>query len=466
MNVNTFLASTCNKRTESINMYLLPTEFDIIESDANNHTNQEVKMDTVVRFLNPKTNINSLIESTELVYLTDIGNDFDDFDSIVSQLDNIKKEEEIIDVNICHLYFLPSHMESVIKNITSNHQRKKIDSKLMKYIPDYLSKKLNLEFVDKPIKSIDNINRGQVSTSLFKFYMNSDLPSSLSETQAALKKLKYDLNARYIGSFERYAIGNINEGIGLLEKSTSPKSDDPLSFHYDFWKLKDSKDFIELTKDFNIFSFMWIIELKGASSMNYGGLKNNYLKKMFNNHLDYNVTNLIDISEPIFSIINHMDRVYLCYVLQDRSILTKENIMASIKEIYISETTYNDILNMFDETISISAALLKGTNKFRIGKVGNKIFPAKQVTKIIEIENKIPKDYVILNESIPNRINLIIERKKIENRANIFSKYIMNDVNEIELNREYENTVLLHSNTKIYDTYHYEQVGDIKWTSK
>ena len=200
--------------------------------------------------------------------------------------------------------------------------------------------------------------------------------------------------------------------------------------------------------------------------MNSGGLKNNYLKKMFNNHLEYNISTLIDISEPILSIINHMDRVYLCYVLQDRSILTKENIMASIKEIYISETTYNDILNMFDEKISISAALIKGTDKIRIGKVGNKIFPAKQVTTVTEIENKIPKDYVNLNESIPNRINLIIERKKIENRANIFSKYIMKDVTEIDLNREYENTLLLHSSTKIYDTYHYEQVGDIKWTSK
>ncbi len=104
---------------------------------------------------------------------------------------------------------------------------------------------------------------------------------------------------------------------------------------------------------------------------------------------------IISFSEPLFFVINYLDNVFLGYVLQNRT-LVKNNERADIKEIFISKTDPQLILEMFNKTKSIYDVLNANQEKYRIGKIGDKIFKAKKIEDVEEISNRIPeKEYYL-----------------------------------------------------------------------
>ena len=66
-------------------------------------------------------------------------------------------------------------------------------------------------------------------------------------------------------------------------------------------------------------------------------------------------------------------------------------------------------------------------NMSRIGKIGNKIFPRKDVNGIEEVENKIPKTGVRFDRTLPNKINVKKALRLIESEAKIYDSFAISE---------------------------------------
>lgn len=140
----------------------------------------------------------------------------------------------------------------------------------------------------------------------------------------------------------------------------------------------------------------------------------------------YNCRTLLDISEPLMFAINELNKYYLAYTLQNRTALLKNGNKADVVEVLIVNTSISEIKRLLEGQMDIRDALSCG-DMYRMGKVGNKVFPRKNVKSFEEIENKIPKIGVRFDRELPNKVNIRKALRLIESEAKIYDSFAISE---------------------------------------
>jgi len=254
-----FYINKCESHS-SEDFVLLKTDFEKIEIHINDNVYSKIrylKLNNLVRFLNPKVNLK--IHSVPQISNDDL--DMEDIDSALAELSELElSSEEIIKDSLeemIPLYFLPSHIEKKVKDITCGNKRRKIDARLRKVLPQNFINELELNF--KPDVDVDIVEydfRAKHSMSFFKFYNDDEHTEcgTFVEIEKKINEVKYRLNLNYVESIDHYFIGDINVEVGLIERDEHEHNDDPLYYHFNFWKLSDI-DLSIIFNNFNLYPF-------------------------------------------------------------------------------------------------------------------------------------------------------------------------------------------------------------------
>ena len=238
---------------------LLMTDFEKIQfmvNDSDYRDLRYLKIDNVVRFLNPKVQLENF--DSPIVTEKDLPDDLD-FDDMYKLLEETNDEYSFIDISeeSMKIFFLPSHMEKRIKTITCNGQTRNIDERLKNVLPKEFIEKNNLEFKQKGNTTdiVEYNNRREYSLSLFKFFNeNNESECNFNETHQKINYVKQRLNLNYIQSYEKYFIGDIHVSLGLIERDEKEHNKEPLFYHYNFWKLSSS-DLLHIVSNFKLYPF-------------------------------------------------------------------------------------------------------------------------------------------------------------------------------------------------------------------
>lgn len=142
----------------------------------------------------------------------------------------------------------------------------------------------------------------------------------------------------------------------------------------------------------------------------------------------YNCRTLLDISEPLMFVLNELNKYYLAYTLQNRTALLQNGDKADIVEVLIVNSSVAKIKMLLEGKMDIRDAL-SGENMYRIGKVGNKIFPKKYGNSNYEVQNKIPKTGVRFDSTLPNKINVKKALRLIESEAKFYDSFTISEGN-------------------------------------
>lgn len=142
----------------------------------------------------------------------------------------------------------------------------------------------------------------------------------------------------------------------------------------------------------------------------------------------FNCKVLLDISEPLMFVLNELDDYYLAYTLQNRTALLKNNTKADVVEMLIVSITISKIKHLLRGEMDIRDALSNDC-MYRIGKIGNRVFPKKYVSSIEQVESKVPKLGVRFDSSLPNKININKVLSALEADANFYAPYILSEEN-------------------------------------
>lgn len=120
----------------------------------------------------------------------------------------------------------------------------------------------------------------------------------------------------------------------------------------------------------------------------------NFIKQVINNNI-----------EPLFNYF-HYTVCYrhgnqIIYILSDYSrVNNNNNKIIRIKEIFVGDTTEDNIEKVLNSSISVYDFLANCSNKYRIGKISNKIFDKKEILNIEDISNRIPVETFKLKDLI------------------------------------------------------------------
>ena len=109
-------------------------------------------------------------------------------------------------------------------------------------------------------------------------------------------------------------------------------------------------------------------------------------------------------NKPLFTIVEKNNTLYTMFLLQDRVLLKKKQILY-ITEILVTKPKIEDLYNLINSEITIFEFLSKSKN-FKIHKINNLTFPNQTLDDITTIENKLPKKdtYLHLDEKYKNKI--------------------------------------------------------------
>ncbi|TKJ83400.1 hypothetical protein PaeCFBP13512_22875 [Paenibacillus sp. CFBP13512] len=109
--------------------------------------------------------------------------------------------------------------------------------------------------------------------------------------------------------------------------------------------------------------------------------------------------------------------------------MLKDNTKTDVIEILIVETTMLKIKKLLEgeEDIKNSFDIEEFKPVYRIGKIGNKIFPKKLVNNIKEIENKIPMKNVFFDNKLPNKVNVKQTLHSIESDYKNYNYFFISD---------------------------------------
>lgn len=115
---------------------------------------------------------------------------------------------------------------------------------------------------------------------------------------------------------------------------------------------------------------------------------------------------LIDVcvvNERMLSIIKCDNNYFLCYNLQDREVITKDNKKASIKELLICcigvEMDFNNLENVLSGKLTINEYLDLHSNFYRVGQINEKIYEPK-IVMLEDITDYIPKKEAYLTDFV------------------------------------------------------------------
>lgn len=117
--------------------------------------------------------------------------------------------------------------------------------------------------------------------------------------------------------------------------------------------------------------------------------------------IPFQLRTLLDISQPLLFALEHQRETYLLYVLRDTTKII-DGSRITVQELVCSKVESDIVSKLISSEISIHDAFFSSDSVWRIGKIGNKIFPQKQVKNSKDIADRFPKQDVKINE-LPNK---------------------------------------------------------------
>ena len=123
---------------------------------------------------------------------------------------------------------------------------------------------------------------------------------------------------------------------------------------------------------------------------------------------DFNKSDIILMSlpnnEPLFKLIQQNNKLHTMFLLQDRILLKKKQLLY-ITEILITEPKTKDLYDLINSKITIVEFFSKSKN-FKIGKINNLTFPIQELNNLSIIQEKLPKKetYLQLDKEYENQI--------------------------------------------------------------
>lgn len=111
---------------------------------------------------------------------------------------------------------------------------------------------------------------------------------------------------------------------------------------------------------------------------------------------------------------------------------------------------------MLNKTKTIYETLKAGKHKSRIGKIGERVFPRKEINNIQEIKDKIPNETYFLDlKLVPN---LEYSKLMIQSRGNQLKKYSSNNQNTYYEKIDKENKIIKNINEmkKFNESFNFE----------
>ena len=108
--------------------------------------------------------------------------------------------------------------------------------------------------------------------------------------------------------------------------------------------------------------------------------------------------------EPLFKLIQQNNKLHTMFLLQDRMLLKKKQLLY-ITEILITEPKTTDLYNLINSKITIVEFFSKSKN-FKIGKINDLTFPIQELNNLSIIQEKLPKKetYLQLDNEFKNQI--------------------------------------------------------------
>lgn len=123
---------------------------------------------------------------------------------------------------------------------------------------------------------------------------------------------------------------------------------------------------------------------------------------------------LIDVVEPISTLIKASGDYYFVHVLQDRHVRTTDGKRAYVFEVVLSKTTVEDTIEFLKGEKPIHSFVLDN-DTYRIGSISNRIYPKKKVESISEIADRFPKEDFFLTPLLPNKIDTDLVIQELTN---------------------------------------------------
>ena len=108
--------------------------------------------------------------------------------------------------------------------------------------------------------------------------------------------------------------------------------------------------------------------------------------------------------EPLFKLIQQNNKLHTMFLLQDRILLKKKQLLY-VTEILITEPKTKDLYNLINSKITIVEFFSKSKN-FKIGKINDLTFPIQELKNLSIIQEKLPKNktYLQLDNEFKNQI--------------------------------------------------------------
>ena len=128
--------------------------------------------------------------------------------------------------------------------------------------------------------------------------------------------------------------------------------------------------------------------------------------------------------EPLFKLIQQNNKLHTMFLLQDRILLKKKQLLYVI-EILITEPKTKDLYDLINSKITIVEFFSKSKN-FIIGKLNDLTFPIQKLNNLSIIQEKLPKNetYLQLDNEFKNQIiNHIKNTEKNSHGIKNYRKY-------------------------------------------
>jgi hypothetical protein len=252
-----FYSKYCKKRDSEDELYFFEGFQGQIEIKKCNMKFQKESETLLVRYANPKLNFDRL-RFEKFEYDTDTQNDETlSFDSALLEIEQ-DSERFVSDLSKNkEIYFLPTNLENIIKQIILNKQKKNIPEILKPLIPDDIQHQIEFKFIPTSNSEIITSDKlGEFATSFTKL----EEAKNVSEVKNNMDCIKHNFSDSFIDGINDYFIGDIKEGLGMMQRDFEKKYETPSTFHYNFVLRKSGNDSIEsvlkiLSGDFQPYPF-------------------------------------------------------------------------------------------------------------------------------------------------------------------------------------------------------------------
>ncbi|WP_242247663.1 hypothetical protein [Bacillus cereus group sp. BfR-BA-01328] len=106
---------------------------------------------------------------------------------------------------------------------------------------------------------------------------------------------------------------------------------------------------------------------------------------------------LMKFSQPLIWELTYNNDTYLLYLLQDKTLQGEEG-WVTIQELLFSKASTDAVSRLVNSELSISDAFFISDKIWRVGKIGNKIYPRKLVKNYQEIKDRFPRQGITLKD--------------------------------------------------------------------